>query len=148
MSVFKVRIGNDEFAGTAKAGEEFHNYWADGEAKARDVFANFIYGLIYQHQCTVTYQLDTQEVYGTEDASHKKKLYYKVNGTGDEHEIDVRGEQDRPEKNKVDMIVPAYPVDPTAQYLQDALDALAQHSADPMQQKAYLLGLILLKRCR
>ena len=113
MSVFRVfaQSGSytfdNQFAGTVIAGDCFHDYWTVGNGNK--VFSDFIYGLIYDHHCTVTYLVDDHyhEVQGNDPGGgHNKQLFY-VDAQGHRKNIVVQAGQDNPNNNVVSMAVPA-----------------------------------------
>jgi hypothetical protein len=153
MSVFKVFHGggityDHEFEGTKVAGRAFHDYWTAATG-APQLFEDFIIGLIEDHGCTVTYK-DEGTVVAVRVTGSAKHLYY---AEGKNYrQINCRAERDNPNVNAVSMAVPSVAADPdtgdTAAYLGDAVAKLSDPSIGLAEKRAFLLGLLLLKRCR
>jgi hypothetical protein len=156
MSVFNVFKGggfnpDTQFAGTATAGKIFANVFTN-TVKKKNVFRNLIVRLIRQENCIVTYNDvlpddgNNYEVKVDDDAKGKKRLYYeKVQGQ--KIIIDIEAVQDDPGDDEVKMVVPARPVQHTDPYLTAAIQKI-KNTADNTENQAFLLGMLLLKRCR
>jgi hypothetical protein len=157
MSIFRVFKNPNDFTyqnqvyGLEIAAQNFNTYFVDQQPDL--TFEGFIYGLINDLHCTVTYMQD--------DADHvvttvptvspltpgtDPKFFYVKNGV--KTKINPQGVQDNQNDSKVKMCIPFKKVDPTAQYLADALAVLENTTIPAIERKAFLLGMLLLKRCR
>jgi len=157
MSVFKVYFPDastydNEFEGTRKAGEHFHDYYIGGYAGGVEgkIFANFIAGLIENEHCVVTYKDDANLVQVSTPSPHVKQLFYMAGGV--QRQIHVKGIKDNPANDIVSMAIPSLAADPDAQptstYLSQAICKLSDPGIGDSAKRAFLLGLLLLKRCR
>ena len=154
MSVFNVFSRKDfldyryQFEGTREAGRTFKNYWVSGNPNA--VFEKFIIGLIESGNVVTYRENDDNHVVYIKVVSRVKKLYYKPGGS--EKKINIKAEEDKPNGHQVTMAVPSIAVDPdesgTATYLSNAITKLSDANIGASEKRAFLLGLLLLKRCR
>ncbi len=164
MTVFRVYIQDpladpdytNQFLGTAKAGEVFHNYWQDG--KPQDTYETFIHALIYTYGLWVTYG-DGNAEYKVDDedgagGTGKKLRYYDSGANPPKYvKLVLKADQDNFAGKKINMAVPSLAVDPTnLQYLDEALSEFqgkgTQGDHGDSINRAALLGMLLLKRCR
>jgi hypothetical protein len=119
--------------------------WQPG--KPTKVFEQLIYDLIRSHGCTVTYENQRGEfTVGADKHRGRVVLYY--TDQGNEFPIEVKGDQDDPTDDKVVMAVPARRVRHNDTYLANAVAKLEDTSISQATRQAFLLGMLLLKRCR
>ena len=152
MSVFRVfKNGNDseaELRGTAIAGKEFANSFATHpQAK---LFAGFVRDLIVLHGCTVRYSPDGSndfEIKTTTTAAGVIKFHY-FDTAGVKKQMKLKSNVDDPNDNVVTMAVPSRPVQSTDAYLSDAVSQFERTDVTEPNKAAFLLGLLLFKRCR
>lgn len=153
MSVFKVFHGgtanyDQQFEGTKIAAREFHNYWTSSGG-GQKIFQNFIIGLIEDHNCIVTYKDDSKIVF-VKTTGGAKHLFYTQGGQ--DRQIHPKAEKDNPNNDVVSMAVPSLAVEPeepnTAAYLNAAIGKISDPNIADSDKRAFLLGLLLLKRCR
>ena len=79
-----------------------------------------------------------------------KHLYYSQGGH--DKQINVQGCKDNPNNDVVSMAIPSEAADPnsgnTGVYLGDAVSKFKDASIGDQAKREFLLGLLLLKRCR
>jgi hypothetical protein len=158
MSIFRVfRLPNDytldnQVNGLEIAASNFNTYFVPGDPDK--TFEDFIYALINNHHCTITYMQDDADHTVTTVPttpwplpSGTKPKFFFIKG-GVKTKINPQGVQDDEYDSRVKMCIPFHGVDPTAQYLTDALGVLENTKIPAPKRKAFLLGMLLLKRCR
>jgi hypothetical protein len=160
MSVFRVFKEDsagvlNQFLGTKIAGERFA--YAQRQHRASEVFEAFIFDLIKRQRCTIYYCPD--ENVGDEfvlqaDRFKGKRVIFYTDNDGNDVPLKLRSEKDDPSDNKVNMILPYKEVTPDIPYLGEMVDFIMNPPATiappvtPRDKQAFLLGLLLLKRCR
>ena len=111
------------------------------------MFEDFISGLITTSHCTVTYKTDDVVVQTQDTGGGHYQLYYYDQG-GHRHPINVNAVQDNPNNDQISMCVPAQNVQPNAPYLAESIAKFMDPNIADAKKQAFLLGLLLLKRCR
>jgi hypothetical protein len=149
MSVFNVFLSStdtsfdSQFKATGNAAALYNNYRSEDHPK--QTFEAFVIGLVSSGSFFVTYKDNSQQVI-TDGA----KLYYYPGGnTGvSRKEIKLDGIQDKASQDKVNMIVPSAPIDVASSYLQEAIQSGFMGGYTIDQKMSFLMGMLLLKRCR
>jgi hypothetical protein len=162
MSVFRVYSGAvdplQEHRGTAIVGERFeqvykHTLQSSPNAKPKDFFENLIADAIGQG-CRVTYNPtanpDGAEFpVGIRTEKGNRKFFYTIPGPPpQEEDLKLVAEQDNPNDKKVSMAVPSRPVRFDDAYLSRAVGVFMDPNIGTDAKQKFLLGLLLLKRCR
>lgn len=153
MSVFNVFLSSSDksfdsqFRATGTAAGSFNKYRTDGNPKK--TIDDFITGLINAEHLCVTYKDSSQEV-----VPSGGKLYYYPGGDTTMPKVEIKTDalQDKSIQDKVHMVVPSDPVDITSNYLVEAIrDGFLDSQGvgyTKDQKTAFLMGMLLLKRCR
>jgi hypothetical protein len=162
MPVFRIykdtKDAVGEFKGTVLAGRQFSKSFPKYDSES--LFAGFIYDLINTDNCFVTYAIDGNDqfdVHGKfDEADDKFKFWYVPDQMNPNNKVKLKliSNQDDPTDRRVTMAIPARAVTEAEAYLDNAV-ANIEHvpggADDPIKEAdkpAYLLGLLLLKRCR
>jgi hypothetical protein len=155
MSVFRVfKNGNDseaELRGTAIAGNEFANSFARYPQK--NLFAGFVRDLIVLHGCVVKYSPDGVNDFdiltdGTTNPTTGDFKFHYFDAAGVKKRMKLKSNVDNPNDNTVTMAVPSRAVQSTDPYLSDAVAQFERNDVTEPNKAAFLLGLLLFKRCR
>ena len=162
MSVFRVYSGAvgplEEFWGAALVGDQFATVFNDTKrtspnAKPKEFFDNLIAKVI-DLNCRVTYNPTTNPAgaefpVGYRLTGGNKEVFYTVPGRPpQEHKLKLVAEQDDPTDKKVSMAVPSRPVRFNDDYLTRAVGMFMNPALSTDDKQKFLLGLLLLKRCR
>ena len=162
MSSFKVYKGTAsdigvleaEFLGTQIVAERFHALYpaafAD-DAERRRFYRKLMFDIIVDpdnahDDCVVTYW-DTGERQVNAFMENGSRIFEYVNGLGQTRRLTLIAFQDDPATKKVHMIIPPENVALGSAYLQNAVTNFNTHNDDAAKRK-FLLGLLLLKKCR
>ena len=156
MSSFKVYKGGTgtraaHFEGMQLAAERFHALYPANSGKPKEFFENLIYDLVIgstsQTPVSVTYA-ETGVEYPVKAVkkNNKVKLSFEVNGQDRTLDVDALKDDDSGNR-KVNMVIPADNVDFNDQYLQEAVEDISTRGTAEQKRK-FLLGMILLTRCR
>jgi hypothetical protein len=150
MSVFNIFLNSadksfdSQFKATGTAAGYFNTYRNEGHPK--ESFQNFILGLINKG-LFVTYRDNSQEVVPDLGLG---KLYYYPGGDTKIPRIEIKLDalQDKASQDKIHMIVPSDPIDLGSTYLKEAVLKGFMGAYTEDQKMAFLMGMLLLKRCR
>lgn len=152
MSVFHVydgTVGDPDalYLGMGKAARRFAAVFNAGDAKK--IFETLIYDVIYVDGCTVTYEDENGDewVVNATKSGMNIKISYQ-DSSGNEVTLNLKAEQDDPNNKNVTMAVPSREVLVTDPYLTEAVVMLASKPDYDNQREAFLLGMLLLRRCR
>lgn len=140
MSTFKVYKGTDEVAGSIIAATEFNALYTDA-IDSTTLFKNWIKKLINMGG-------GVRVTYGDDDlpVSFQNNKYIATDQTGAQYVLKLKGDKDIKNERKVMMIKPGQKPQLTDPYLSEIVTNIkAANQPDAM---AYLLGTILLRRCR
>ncbi|CAN5507903.1 hypothetical protein BH10PSE7_BH10PSE7_00480 [soil metagenome] len=165
MSSFKVYKGDAasigdleaEFQGTQILAQRFHDLYpvagfAD-DAERRRFFRKLLYDIIVDpdnahDDCVVTYW-DHQEVIVKAYMSGGSRVFEYEYPAGNKKQLQLIAMQDDPSTRKVHMIIPTGNVDLNSAYLQNAItNFTSAYHTDALAKQKFLLGLLLLKKCR
>lgn len=140
MSTFKVYKGTDEVAGSIIAATEFNALYTN-TINSTKLFEDWIKKLINMGGgVRVTYGDDDMPV------SFQNNKFIATDAAGTQHELKLKGDNDDKSTKKVMMIKPGQKPELNDQYLSNIVANIkAANQPDAM---AYLLGTILLRRCR
>lgn len=140
MSTFKVYKGNDEVAGSITAATEFNALYTNA-INATKLFEDWIKSLINMGG-------GIRVTYGDFDwpVSFLNNKFVATEPNGTQHDLHLKGDKDDKSAKQVMMIKPGQKPQLNDQYLSDIVTNIkAANQPDAM---AYLLGTILLRRCR
>ena len=160
MSVFRVYEGaadpRQEFRGTAIVGERFATVFntTASNAQPKDFFENLLADAIGQ-RCRVTYNPtanpDAPEFpvgFRVGGGGNKDFFYTEPGPPPVERKLKLVAEQDKPGDKKVSMAVPSRAVQFSDAYLARAVGVFMDGSISTDDKQKFLLGMLLLKRCR
>jgi hypothetical protein len=150
MTVFRVFQGGMDYAaearGTAILGRDFSEAWKDYTTSA--LFAGLLFRVKTVHGCTVTYSPDNLNDYEIHMEDDDGPKFHYFNASGRKVRMKLKSEQDDPTDKKVNMCIPSRSVDETEPYLAEAVDYFKSRGPSDEEKQAFLLGLLLMKRCR
>lgn len=140
MSTFKVYKGTDEVAGSIIAATEFNALYTPA-INSTILFKNWIKNLINMGGgVRVTYDDNDMAV------SFQNNKFIATDAGGTRHDLTLKGDNDDKSMKKIMMIKPGRKPELNDPYLSDIVTNIkAANHPDAM---AYLLGTILLRRCR
>ncbi|MDR6756778.1 hypothetical protein J2Y48_002071 [Mycoplana sp. BE70] len=140
MSTFKVYQGNDEVAGSIIAATEFNGLYTPTIDPTK-LFEEWIKKLINMGG-------GVRVTYGDNDwaVSFQSNKFIATDAAGTQYDLKLKGDDDNKNTKKVMMIKPGQKPELNDQYLANIVANIK--AASQPQAMAYLLGTILLRRCR
>ncbi|MCV9999759.1 hypothetical protein OE766_16080 [Pararhizobium sp. YC-54] len=146
MATFNVTKGSGatpEVEGAAFAAQkliDIYPQYESGQLDASELFTEWMLSVIGVTGVTVTYGDGAAVV-----SKNGGKIFALING--DQIRLRLKADDDDFKRKKVLMITPASKPNIGAQYLINAVNWI-KAEPDPTKAQAFLLGTILLKRCR
>lgn len=158
MSSFKVYHGTTgsalekEYRGTAIVADAFNAKLPSGgfddDEERRVFFEEMIFDLISNRGCTVTYWDGGEYTVSALRKESGKVVVSYVDGQGVRKRLKVIAMQDDIGSRTVHMVIPADRIDPdSSPYVDEAISQFRNHDMDA-QMRRFLLGMLLLKKCR
>ncbi|SOC40518.1 hypothetical protein SAMN05892877_107272 [Rhizobium subbaraonis] len=145
MSTFKVRLNGSEFEGGKLAAKEYNRLYPDfstGALSPSELFEKWIKTLVKTANVVVTYGINDWPV-----SLDGQDRLIATPTTGRTFRLKLRSDDDNFGLRKVVMITPSQKPELNEQYLSDIVTRI-KNAAQETDAMAYLLGTILLRRCR